>query len=81
MKVLFPHGEASQDEIEMMSRFAIEGRKRVKDQLLRIDPTYSQVNFDYQSPAENDVTMVKTLEEKNLRPPLLQGLAGRGRNG
>lgn len=64
MKILFPHGEATQDEIEMMVRFAIEGRKRVKDQLLRIDPTYSQVNFDYQALADNKVATVKTLEEK-----------------
>jgi len=52
MKILFPDGEASQDEIEMMLRFAIEGRKRVKDQLLRLDPTYSRVSFEYQPLAE-----------------------------
>jgi ATP-dependent Lon protease len=32
MKILFPHGEATPAEIEEMLRFAIEGRKRVKDQ-------------------------------------------------
>lgn len=31
MKVLFPHGVATDDEIEEVLRAAMEGRKRVKD--------------------------------------------------
>jgi ATP-dependent Lon protease len=62
MKILFPHQEASQDEIEEMLRFAIEGRKRVKDQLMRIDPTYAAVTFGYRNGSSN-VQTVKTLEE------------------
>ena len=31
MKVLYPNGQASKEEIEELLRFAIEGRKRVKD--------------------------------------------------
>jgi ATP-dependent Lon protease len=65
MKILFPHDEASEEEIEMMLRFATEGRKRVKDQLLRIDPTYAKVNFVYQSSNEDSTKPVKTLEEKS----------------
>jgi ATP-dependent Lon protease len=65
MKILFPHDEASEEEIEMMLRFATEGRKRVKDQLLRIDPTYAKVNFVYQSATEKATKPVKTLEEKS----------------
>lgn len=65
MKILFPHDEASADDIEKTLRFAIEGRKRVKDQLLRIDPTYSQVSFEYESLAEKTSIRVKTLEEKS----------------
>ncbi|MCP4537486.1 MAG: ATP-dependent Lon protease, partial [Chloroflexi bacterium] len=64
MKILFPHGEASRDEIEMMLRFAIEGRKRVKDQLMRIDTTYTRVNFEYQPVDGGPTQPVKTLEEK-----------------
>ncbi len=37
MKILFPHGEVSVEEIEELLRFSIEGRKRVKDQLMRVD--------------------------------------------
>ncbi len=47
-KILFPHNKASDDEIEKILVFAIEGRKRVKDQLVRIDPTMDYVNFGYE---------------------------------
>ena len=63
MKILFPHGEATQAEVEEVLRLSIEGRKRVKDQLLRIDSTYPGVHFAYadESGVEKAVT---TLEEE-----------------
>jgi ATP-dependent Lon protease len=63
MKVIFPHGEATAEEKEELLRCAIEGRKRVKDQLLRIDSTYSAVNFSYQD-QEGNLKKVTTLEEE-----------------
>lgn len=39
MKILFPNGKASKEDVELILKFAIEGRKRVKDQLMRIDST------------------------------------------
>ena len=42
MKIVYPHGEATKEEIEEILRFAIEGRKRVKDQILRIDSTMAE---------------------------------------
>jgi ATP-dependent Lon protease len=62
MKIIFPHGEADREEIEGMLLFAIEGRKRIKDQLMRIDLTYEPVNFGYL--ADTEEKLVKTLEEK-----------------
>lgn len=47
MKILFPQGGATAEEIEEVLKFAMEGRKRVKDQLFRIDTTYADVNFAY----------------------------------
>ena len=35
MKILYPGGDATREEIEEILRFSIEGRKRVKDQILR----------------------------------------------
>ena len=64
MKVLFPHGEATKKEIEEVLRFAIEGRKRIKMQLMRIDPTYAKVRFGYTKLKDGKVYIVRTLEEK-----------------
>ena len=62
MKILFPQGEASEAETEEILRFAMEGRKRVKEQLMRIDSTYAAVNFSYHR-ADNKECPVITLEE------------------
>ena len=62
MKILYPQGDASEEEIEDILKAAIEGRKRVKDQLLRIDSTYPAVRFAYIS-NEGHEKLVRTLEE------------------
>ncbi len=63
MKILFPQGEASQEEIEELLNLSVEGRKRVKEQVMRIDSTYPEVHFSYSNDA-GQVTMVKTQEEE-----------------
>lgn len=65
MKILFPQGDASDAEIEELLRFSIEGRKRVKDQLMRVDATYAQVSFTY-TDAAGGVKAVTTLEEEEF---------------
>lgn len=62
MKILYPDGEATREEIEEILRYAIEGRKRVKDQILRVDSTMAEVRFGY---LDTDGTWhnVATLEE------------------
>lgn len=62
MKILYPHGDASVEEIEEILRLAIEGRKRVKDQILRIDKTMSAVKFGYET-LEGEWRGVATAEE------------------
>lgn len=62
MKILYPHGGATESDIEELLRAAIEGRKRVKDQLLRIDSTYPEVRFSYQG-KDGVEKLVRTLEE------------------
>lgn len=62
MKILYPHGEATAEEIEEILRFAVEGRKRVKDQILRIDSTMAEVKFGYLDKA-GEWHHVTTLEE------------------
>jgi len=63
MKILYPHNEASKEEIQEILELSIEGRKRVKDQLMRIDPTYTDVRFIY-SDLNGQSYPVKTLEEE-----------------
>ena len=62
MKILFPQGDASAEEADELLCFAIEGRKRVKDQLMRIDTTYGNVQFSYLD-ADGKEKLVTTLEE------------------
>ncbi|CRK59366.1 putative ATP-dependent protease [Alloactinosynnema sp. L-07] len=62
MKILYPGGEATRKELEEILRFAIEGRKRVKDQILRIDSTMAEVKFGYLD-KEGTWYAVATLEE------------------
>ena len=62
MKLLYPHEQATLEEIEEILRFAIEGRKRVKDQILRIDATMAGVKFGYDA-VGGGWSAVTTLEE------------------
>ena len=62
MKILFPQGGATEEEVEEVLKFSMEGRKRVKDQLFRIDTTYADVDFSY-SDKSGKVKPIATLEE------------------
>jgi ATP-dependent Lon protease len=62
MKLLYPHEKATAEQIEEILRFAVEGRKRVKDQIVRIDATMADVKFGYTNLA-GDWLGVTTLEE------------------
>lgn len=64
MKILFPHEEATEQEVEDVLQFAIEGRKRVKDQLMKIDSTYAAVRFAYTKNDDGKTVHVKRLEEE-----------------
>jgi len=66
MKILFPSGEASREEMEYIFELAIESRKRVKDQLMRIDTTYPEVSFGYTRLQDNSEVKVTTAEERQF---------------
>lgn len=77
MKILFPHDTATQAEIEEILTLAIEGRKRVKDQLARLDSTYPETDFSFVR-TDGKKVKVSTLEELEYptfyhrgRPPLV----------
>jgi ATP-dependent Lon protease len=48
MKILFPHGEVTQGELAEILEFALEGRRRVKEQLKKMGSfEYYQTSFSY----------------------------------
>jgi ATP-dependent Lon protease len=62
MKILFPHGEVTQDELAEVLEFAMEGRRRVKEQLKKMGSfEYYQTSFSY--------TLQATGEEKFVGVP------------
>lgn len=62
MKLLFPSDNATETEVEEMLHLAMEGRKRVKDQLLRIDSTYPETDFSFTA-RDGRKVIATTLEE------------------
>ena len=62
MKILFPHGQVTQEELAEILEFALEGRRRVKEQLKKMGSfEYYQTSFSY--------TMQETGEEKFVGVP------------
>ena len=75
LKLLFPDGGQTEAEVEELLRLAMESRKRVKDQLARIDSTYPEVDFHYVG-SDGVKRYVTTVEEEeypqfyHLKPAL-----------
>jgi ATP-dependent Lon protease len=61
-KIIFPHGEFTEEEAKSMLEFAIENRRRVKDQLRKMDETFEKVDFSYTNKKTSKKTYVQTLE-------------------
>ena len=65
LKVLYPNGKQTEAEVEELLKLAIESRKRVKDQLARIDSTYPEVDFHYVG-SDGQKRPVTTVEEEEF---------------
>ena len=82
MKIIHPDGKATPDEIGELLEFAMECRRRVREQILRIDATFKANDFDYKPLAGGAAVRVQTPEEKqypqfaNLRPGLVDSAGG-----
>jgi ATP-dependent Lon protease len=63
MKIIYPHRKADRDEMEEVLRFAMEGRKRVKSEIQKIDKTFDPVRFSYTVLASGEEREVHTAEE------------------
>lgn len=63
IKVIYPDGKFSKEEAREILDFAIESRKRVKEQLRKMDETFEKVDFSYLDRETGQKTSVDTLEE------------------
>ena len=64
MKLIYPDGKITKEQAEKLLVLAIECRKRVKDQMMRIDSTFDTPVFSYVDKASGETKLVKTAEEK-----------------
>lgn len=68
-KVIYPHGELSEEDMKELLDFAIEGRKRVKLQLQKMDETFEEVDFSYTIKSNGKKIIIETLEVLEHLPP------------
>ncbi len=78
MKVIFPNNVCTKPEIEELLTFAIEGRRRVKEQLLKLDETFAPVTFSYTDKETGRTTVVITAEERQYPTLARKDAAGSG---
>lgn len=64
VKIIFPNLNMSEDDVKLLLDFAIECRKRVKDQLIKMDETFNDdpVYFEYED-KNGTIFKIQTLEE------------------
>ena len=62
IKVIYPQGDFKEDDAKELFDFAIENRKRVKQQLQKMDETFEEVDFSYTSKSTGEITTIETLE-------------------
>jgi ATP-dependent Lon protease len=63
MKIIYPHGQATPDEIRELLHFSMECRRRVREHILRIDDTFKRHDFIFRSLAGGEKVTVLTPEE------------------
>src|SRR5665811_2138330 len=61
-KIIFPNGQLDENDSKELIDFAIECRKRVKQQLQKMDETFEEVDFSYVIKNSGEKVTVETLE-------------------
>lgn len=62
VKLIYPHGLFTELEAQELLDFAIENRKRVKQQLIKMDETFEEVDFSYTQLSTGQLIPIETLE-------------------
>lgn len=74
LKILHPHGEWTRAELREYLEFAIEGRRRVKEQLKKLaSHDYSKTSFSYIERDTGHEYWVEVPEQPESMAPLLEG--------
>ncbi len=68
LKIIHPDGNFSREEVQELLEFSMELRKRIQNQLSKIDQTFEIVPFQYSSGDSNVFKEVDLLEEINFGP-------------
>lgn len=68
-KIIYPDGEMKEEDAKELLDLAIESRKRVKQQLQKIDETFEEVDFSYKIRSSGKKTEVETLEVLEFGSP------------
>ncbi len=73
IKIIYPDSDFTETDAKEILDFAIENRKRVKDQLRKMDETFEEVDFSYVSKSTGEHFSILTLEEiENEVKPTIQ---------
>ena len=80
LKLLYPHGDFDKDAVEKCLKYALESRRRVKEQLKKIGGMeFYDVHFSYIDNESMEETFVSVLEQGELleiaRQSIASGLA------
>lgn len=63
-KIIYPDKEMSKEQVKELLHFSIEVRKRVQNQLVIMDETFTKVDFSYTDLESGEKVEILTLEEK-----------------
>lgn len=69
VKVIYPHGKFTEAEAQELLDFATENRKRVKQQLTKMDETFEEVDFSYRIISSGAIKTIETLEVLEYMQP------------
>jgi ATP-dependent Lon protease len=75
VKVIYPTGEFTEEEAIELMDFSIENRMRVKQQLIKMDETFEEVDFSYKVSSSGTRRSVQTLEVLEFEKPEIETLA------
>jgi len=62
IKIIYPNGKYDEEDAKELLEFAIENRKRVKDELRKMDETFEEVDFSYVVKSSGENVNIETLE-------------------